>query len=283
VRQKGTDSEWFNAETVTVWRRALSSAQCSNLEHQNLCASTVPLRAFAVNERGRIEDANPKTALHCDFANAFVGGGVLEGGNVQEEIRFTVNTEALISKFLCPRAMRNNESILIFGSRQFFEYDGYGSSFRFAGNIRSPPTSAIVAIDALYLFTPSRQIRPSFLARELAKAFVGFSAPNERIGRDIDTVATGNWGCGIFRGDPKLKAMLQWIAASLCKRNVAYFTFDDRRVANGALNEFIAHCAQRKEKLTVGRLWTALCNVKLRERYEHGQNLFELLREALSE
>ncbi|KAL3351371.1 hypothetical protein AABB24_019788 [Solanum stoloniferum] len=27
-------------------------------------------------------------------------------------------------------------------------------------------------------------------------------------------VVTGNWGCGAFGGDPQLKAMLQWIAAS---------------------------------------------------------------------
>ncbi|WZZ54969.1 hypothetical protein YC2023_055076 [Brassica napus] len=27
-------------------------------------------------------------------------------------------------------------------------------------------------------------------------------------------VATGNWGCGVFGGDPELKAMIQWLAAS---------------------------------------------------------------------
>lgn len=27
-------------------------------------------------------------------------------------------------------------------------------------------------------------------------------------------VVTGNWGCGSFGGDPQLKAMLQWLAAS---------------------------------------------------------------------
>ena len=31
----------------------------------------------------------------------------------------------------------------------------------------------------------------------------------ERIG-----VATGNWGCGAFGGDPELKAIIQWLAAS---------------------------------------------------------------------
>lgn len=27
-------------------------------------------------------------------------------------------------------------------------------------------------------------------------------------------IATGNWGCGAFGGDPELKAMIQWLAAS---------------------------------------------------------------------
>ena len=27
-------------------------------------------------------------------------------------------------------------------------------------------------------------------------------------------VATGNWGCGAFGGDPELKTIIQWLAAS---------------------------------------------------------------------
>lgn len=27
-------------------------------------------------------------------------------------------------------------------------------------------------------------------------------------------VVTGNWGCGAFGGDPELKAIIQWLAAS---------------------------------------------------------------------
>lgn len=27
-------------------------------------------------------------------------------------------------------------------------------------------------------------------------------------------VATGNWGCGVFGGDPEVKIMLQWLAVS---------------------------------------------------------------------
>ena len=45
-------------------------------------------------------------------------------------------------------------------------------------------------------------------------------------------LATGNWGCGAFRGDPELKAVLQWVAASVagCPA-VVYHTFGDKRVA----------------------------------------------------
>lgn len=44
-------------------------------------------------------------------------------------------------------------------------------------------------------------------------------------------MATGNWGCGAFGGDPHLKALIQWIAASVCGREIKYFTFGDTRVA----------------------------------------------------
>lgn len=27
-------------------------------------------------------------------------------------------------------------------------------------------------------------------------------------------IVTGNWGCGAFGGDPQLKTMIQWLAAS---------------------------------------------------------------------
>lgn len=33
-------------------------------------------------------------------------------------------------------------------------------------------------------------------------------------GGDSTGVATGNWGCGAFGGDPELKAMIQWLSAS---------------------------------------------------------------------
>ena len=44
-------------------------------------------------------------------------------------------------------------------------------------------------------------------------------------------VATGNWGCGAFKGDPQLKAMLQWMAVSTVGRpEMKYCTFKDARM-----------------------------------------------------
>lgn len=45
-------------------------------------------------------------------------------------------------------------------------------------------------------------------------------------------VATGNWGCGVFRGDPELKAVIQWVAASAAGCPVVvYHTFGDRKMS----------------------------------------------------
>ena len=44
-------------------------------------------------------------------------------------------------------------------------------------------------------------------------------------------IATGNWGCGAFRGDPQLKALLQWMVASVVHSPcLHYYTFGDERM-----------------------------------------------------
>jgi len=55
-----------------------------------------------------------------DFANRFVGGGVLGWGCVQEEIRFVICPE-LIAARLFTEAMDDNEALTITGESQFSE------------------------------------------------------------------------------------------------------------------------------------------------------------------
>ncbi len=52
--------------------------------------------------------------LQVDFANQFVGGGVTSSGLVQEEIRFLINPELIVSR-LFTEALDHNECLIITG------------------------------------------------------------------------------------------------------------------------------------------------------------------------
>ena len=57
--------------------------------------STKSLSNLFVHLGGSIEK-NGKDLLQIDFANKLVGGGVLDNGCTQEEIRFCMNPELII-------------------------------------------------------------------------------------------------------------------------------------------------------------------------------------------
>ena len=159
--------------------------------------------------------------------------------------------------------MRDDEAIVVRGPERFSRHEGYGRDgprrFRFAGAFEDPagraprdargraPT-ALVAFDA----RPARgdadrraQYSAPWLLRDLTKlaAAFGLGAPRAALpppaavaedGRASGrALATGNWGCGAFGGDPQLKALLQWAVASLGGWDeVHYYPFGDARVAD---------------------------------------------------
>ena len=77
----------------------------------------------------------------------------------------------------------------------------------------------VVAMDALVAWDcPGGfigQFQIPYVQRELVKAYTAFSSPCRVSGPAYQAIATGNWGCGAFAGDPQLKAIVQWLAASL--------------------------------------------------------------------
>ena len=215
-----------------------------------------PLTPLIVDAKGTIEDA----ALHLqvDFANEYLGGGVLRRGCVQEEIRFSVAPELLAAMILSPR-MLPEEAIVMRGSERFAASRGYAEHFEYAGGFRDPsPRLAdgsvdvdFVAIDAVDYRRgdPKAQYRDDAMLRELAKARAGFARDKRNL-----PVATGNWGAGAFRGDPSLKAVLQWLAASSEGRAVRYCTFGDARV--DGIHRFAGEAPGRFN--SVGALWNKL-------------------------
>ncbi|KAK1944020.1 Poly(ADP-ribose) glycohydrolase [Phytophthora citrophthora] len=176
-----------------------------------------------------------------DFANKFAGGGVLNSGCVQEEIRFLLSPELLVSCLVFAK-LEPHEAFVIHGTGRYSGYQGYGGSFVYGGNFEDTtslvPLSngnsrrecVIAGIDATDYGSArvERQYTRGHVWRDLVKAYAGFAytdshdEPNKRCW----PVATGNWGCGVFRGDRELKFLIQWLAASLRERELVYVLFE---------------------------------------------------------
>nr|XP_033798206.1 poly(ADP-ribose) glycohydrolase isoform X3 [Geotrypetes seraphini] len=199
------------------------------------------LTRIHVTFEGTIED-NGHGMLQVDFANRFVGGGVTSAGLVQEEIHFLINPELIISR-LFTEVLDSNECLIITGTEQYSEYTGYAETYRWKRSHEDETprdewqrhTTEIVAIDAIHFRHYLDQFAPEKIRRELNKAYCGFARPGVP-SQHLSAVATGNWGCGAFGGDSRLKALLQLIAAAEAGRDVVYFTFGDSELMKEIYN-----------------------------------------------
>ncbi|XP_034414720.1 poly(ADP-ribose) glycohydrolase-like isoform X3 [Cyclopterus lumpus] len=201
----------------------------------NWKSSQTRLTKLHITCEGTIED-DGYGMLQVDFANKFVGGGVTSSGLVQEEIRFLINPELIVSR-LFTEALDHNECVIITGTQQYSTYTGYAQTYQWDGSHQDTTPrdgwqrrcTEIVAIDALQFKNFLEQFKPEKLNRELNKAYCGFARSEQR-SQHLAAVATGNWGCGVFGGDARLKALLQMLAAAEAGRDVAYFTFGDSQL-----------------------------------------------------
>ena len=213
--------------------------------------------------------------LQVDFANKFVGGGVLSSGLVQEEIRFTVCPE-LMASMLFTEVLADNEVLFVIGAEQYSSYTGYADNFTFAGRFHDTTgldsagrrETSIVAMDAIRFTRPAVQFNRDNVERELTKAFVAFSSDHTD---RLAAVATGNWGCGAFNGDCRLKFLIQLLAASVANRALAYFTFGDEELVReaGEIHQFLA-----EKDVSVGQLYSLVVQFGQSGRQLSGQELF---------
>uniref|UniRef100_A0A672YG25 poly(ADP-ribose) glycohydrolase n=1 Tax=Sphaeramia orbicularis TaxID=375764 RepID=A0A672YG25_9TELE len=219
-----------------------------------------PLTRLHITCEGTIED-DGHGMLQVDFANQFVGGGVTSTGLVQEEIRFLINPELIVSR-LFTEALDHNECLIITGTQQYSKYTGYAHTYQWSGSHQDITPrddwqrrcTEIVAIDALQFRRFLDQFQPEKINRELNKAYCGFARPAEK-SENLAAVATGNWGCGVFGGDTRLKALLQMLAAAEAGRDVAYFTFGDSQLMTD-VHDMHAFLTQRK--ISVGEVYDLL-------------------------
>lgn len=238
---------------VTFTRQALSNPP-------NWESSQTQLTRLHITCEGTIED-DGYGMLQVDFANRLVGGGVTGHGLVQEEIRFIINPELIVSR-LFTEAMEYNECLIITGTEQYSKYSGYAETYKWKESYKDETPrddwqrrcTEIVAIDAIKYRHFLEQFLPEKMTRELNKAYCGFYRNNAN-SKHLSAVATGNWGCGAFGGDTRLKALIQFMAAAEAGRDVAYFTFGDAQLMRDA---YEMHAFLTERQVTVGQLYSLL-------------------------
>ncbi|XP_017776989.1 PREDICTED: poly(ADP-ribose) glycohydrolase-like isoform X2 [Nicrophorus vespilloides] len=198
--------------------------------------------------------------LQVDFANKFVGGGVLGYGCVQEEIRFIINPELIISRLFTEK-LEDSEALLVIGTERFSNYKGYSDAFTFDGDCRDDVPfdqygrriTSIVAIDATRFNKVADQFGCHHIIRELNKSYAGF---HSRLTGSISAVATGNWGCGAFGGNVHLKFLIQLMACSASNRDMVYYTFSDPELREKLYDTYMFLAVNQ---ITICKLWRLLC------------------------
>lgn len=264
-----------NKRMITIHRRVLEKQ--SMITAETLSSSEISLnsKCFNVRKRGKIEDIdqdkNPNPLL-IDFANSFIGGGTLSGGNCQEEILFSVYTECIVAGLFCEK-MEENECIVIENVRRWNgdNYKGYGDRLDInyiedkkekenEGEIRY---DTIVGIDAMVCFSDNfeeiDQYQIKNMLRELNKCYVGFGFKDANRKNMKYTISTGNWGSGAFGGDLQLKSMLQWISCCMVNNsNMEYYSFGHPKAEQ--MENVIEYFGKNKYK--VKDLWKVLIEYK---------------------
>ncbi|XP_050433328.1 poly(ADP-ribose) glycohydrolase-like isoform X2 [Adelges cooleyi] len=278
--KKVTDPNFVCKRAVTYSRRYLPENELptwSKLTNQ--------LTNLHIASTGTIEN-DGDGMYQVDFADKSIGGKVIGMGSVQEEIRFLICPELIVSQ-LFSQKMLPTESIIITGAERFNDYSGYSKSFKWGGNYTDDTPiddnshrryCTVVAIDALYFRNPKLQFDPKNLSRELNKAYAGFSWGNKSDCSDV-SVATGNWGCGVFRGDCHLKSLLQMLSAAEAKRDVVYFTFG-KTTTRDSINDM--HSFLKNKNVTVGEIFRILIKYNEYMQSHSKPNLYEFIKSTVN-
>jgi hypothetical protein len=243
ARQRAADGEAPLRQSHVVFHRISRGSGVGPLPDWAALEDAVLLdpsvNQVLISHELRIEDFSSADAL-VDFANEQIHIGKIIASATQEEALFSMRPE-LFPAIILFETMLEHEVVLIHGARMLCECKGYGESFRFVKLLDDPlPHQSehipiIIVMDAHV--NCGHQFRSAESDRDLNKAFTGFaflkpgqphlplSAEGCEATVQWPTVATGNWGCGAFRGNPVLKFVQQLMAARVAKASLLYSTF----------------------------------------------------------
>lgn len=224
-----------------------------------------------------------------DFANKYIGGGVLNSGCVQEEIFFVICPELIVAKLFTEKLL-SQDALVITGAEQFNEYANYADKFKWKGSFKDTlprdkygrKMRQIIAMDALYFHWKAigSQYDHEKIDRELTKAMAAFQPERFLLSKSrLPAIATGNWGCGVFNGDPYLKTLIQIIAASVMNREIVYFAFNEEQLKKDF--EKIKCILEKRPQLTVPQLYRITLEFAQQKQKERKLDLFSFLSRKL--
>lgn len=225
-------------------------------------ALQTPLKSFVLqHEHQRLEYARGR--LQAMFVSAALGehGPALDIYR-PEIAHYSLSPETMALPLIVPQ-LGKSDAVVVVGAEQFSVCECSKSKLFFLAPFSDPSPlvrqrrdTHLVAFDALSFQQRHEQYSPDAIMRELLKAYMAFRGDPLEDTATLRAVATGNWGGGGAKGDPELKALLQWAAASEAGRDLEYFSQGLGEEEVRALQRFVKE-TQKMGTLSVGRLLQA--------------------------
>lgn len=142
----------------------------------------------------------------------------------QEELHVGSTPEACMAVLFTPQ-LRPNEILSINGAKPMVRFTGQRRNISWEALDATTAGGRMLFMDALEIdmhdADSSDAILPDLIEenilRELRKAYTAFSSwPSS----PDSTIKTGLWGCGAFNGEPTVKLVILWAAASLAEKSL---------------------------------------------------------------
>ena len=232
-------------------------------------------------ESGTIETEG-KGYTEVDFANKYIGGGVLNTGCVQEELRFLMCPEMIVSR-LFTEMLLDTETLIITGCKKYAHIEGYSHQFKFipghSSNLKKDQWSRyytqVVAMDATEFKNKNdpTQFERSSILRTLNKAYCGFFDHTHYSTGINPAIASGKWGCGAFNGDPYLVCLLQLMAATQADRNLILFIQNDMNFKKD-VEEFYKFAKNRN--MAIKDIFNSIISYNS-ARYSYSKNILQFI------
>jgi len=239
------------------------------------CDETITSAEIIV--KGSIEDT--KDALQVVFSDKELGDQVLQLPTTQQQIMSLIHPELLLTILLFEK-LQKEETVRVYGAGRYSNYKGYGDSFEFVEAYKEEKHEierqhVIMDAEKYTSKQGASQFAASWVLREINKAYSGFIQEEDK-GRKV---ATGKWGCGVFKGNPQLKFIIQWLAASRAYRDIVFYSYGDETSFNNEETQKILKHYTGKE---VGELFKDLIkaarNMQIdSDTGDENKNLFRVL------